>query len=62
MILRAVISFLAVYFMLLWLTTGYLFNSGGGVISWSSKKPAVVALSTSEAEFIALSAAPPAMP
>ena len=35
----------------------YLFIYGGGVITWSSKKQAVVALSTTEAEYIALSAA-----
>jgi len=35
-------------------TTGHLFLSAGGVISWLSKKQAVVALSTSEAEYIAL--------
>ena len=36
-------------------TTGNLFLIGGGAISWLSKKQAVVALSTSEAEYIALS-------
>ena len=34
-----------------------MFLFAGGVISWLSKKQAVVALSTSEAEYIALSLA-----
>ena len=34
-------------------TYGFLFNLGSGAISWSSKKQEVVALSTSEAEYIA---------
>ncbi|XP_060195157.1 secreted RxLR effector protein 161-like [Lycium barbarum] len=34
-------------------TSGFLFNLGSGAISWSSKKQEVVALSTSEAEYIA---------
>ena len=38
-------------------TTGNLFLLSGGAISWMSKKQAVVALSTSEAEYIALSSA-----
>ena len=38
-------------------TSGNLFMFGGGAICWSSKKQAVVALSTSEAEYISLSAA-----
>ena len=38
-------------------TTGNLFVMAGGPISWLSKKQAVVALSTSEAEYVALSAA-----
>ena len=38
-------------------TTGNLFLMAGGAISWLSKKQAVVALSTSEAEYIALSLA-----
>ena len=38
-------------------TTGNLFLMGGGAISWLSKKQAIVALSTSEAEYIALSSA-----
>ena len=33
-------------------TSGNLFMFGGGAICWSSKKQAVVALSTSEAEYI----------
>ena len=36
-------------------TTGNLFLMAGGAISWLSKKQAVVALSTAEAEYIALS-------
>ncbi|KAK0587736.1 hypothetical protein LWI29_027914 [Acer saccharum] len=35
-------------------TSGYVFNVGSGAVSWSSKKQPVVALSTTEAEFIAL--------
>ena len=38
-------------------TTGNLFLMAGGPISWVSKKQAVVALSTSEAEYVALSLA-----
>ena len=38
-------------------TTGNLLVMAGGPISWLSKKQAVVALSTSEAEYVALSAA-----
>jgi len=38
-------------------TSGYVFNLGSGVISWCSKKQEVVALSTSEAEYIAATAA-----
>ena len=38
-------------------TTGYVFTLGGAAISWSSKKQASVALSTTEAEYMALSAA-----
>lgn len=33
-------------------TSGFLFNLGSGAISWSSKKQEVVALSSSEAEYI----------
>ena len=39
------------------LTTGNLFIMAGGPISWLSKKQPIVALSTSEAEYIALSSA-----
>jgi hypothetical protein len=38
-------------------TTGYLFTIGGVPVSWKSKKQATVALSTAEAEYMALSAA-----
>ncbi|KAL4183531.1 hypothetical protein AMTRI_Chr11g155550 [Amborella trichopoda] len=34
-------------------TSGYVFNLGSGVASWSSKKQATTALSSSEAEYIA---------
>jgi hypothetical protein len=36
-------------------TTGYLFTSQGGAISWCSKKQQTVALSSCEAEYMALS-------
>ena len=36
-------------------TSGYVFTLSGGAISWSSKKQTSVALSTMEAEFVALS-------
>ncbi len=39
-------------------TTGYIFYlSGGGAISWSSKRQATVALSSTEAEYMALTQA-----
>jgi hypothetical protein len=38
-------------------TTGYLFLLAGGAISWASKKQPTVALSTTEAEYMALNAA-----
>ena len=38
-------------------TSGYMFHLGGAAISWKSSKQTCVALSTSEAEYIALSAA-----
>lgn len=36
-------------------TSGYIYKLGSGAISWSSKKQAIVTLSTSEAEFVAAS-------
>lgn len=38
-------------------TSGYVFNIGSGAVSWASKKQDVVALSTTEAEYISLSVA-----
>lgn len=38
-------------------TSGYIFQMSGGAISWRSKKQACVALSTAEAEYIALASA-----
>ena len=38
-------------------TSGYIFKLGGGPVSWCSKKQSCVALSTSEAEYIALTSA-----
>ena len=38
-------------------TSGYIFMFSGGPISWSSKKQKCVALSTAEAEYVALSGA-----
>ena len=38
-------------------TSGYIFMFNGGPVSWSSKKQKCVALSTAEAEYVALSAA-----
>ena len=38
-------------------TSGYLFTIGGGVVSWRSKKQTSVALSTAEAEYMALASA-----
>ena len=40
-------------------TTGYLFQIGGTAVTWKSKKQTCVALSTAEAEYIALSSAAP---
>ncbi|KAL0556644.1 hypothetical protein IC582_005158 [Cucumis melo] len=37
-------------------TSGYVFSMGSGVFSWTSKKQSVVALSTTEAEYISLAA------
>ena len=38
-------------------TSGYLFQIGGGPVSWRSKKQSSVALSTAEAEYMALASA-----
>jgi hypothetical protein len=38
-------------------TTGYVFIASGGAITWGSKKQSLVALSSTEAEYIALSEA-----
>ena len=37
--------------------TGYIFYLSGGVISWSSKRQATVALSSTEAEYMVLTQA-----
>ena len=37
-------------------TSGYVFNIGSGAISWSLKKQSVIALSSTEAKYIALCA------
>ncbi len=36
-------------------TSGYVFTIAGGAVSWSSKRQATVALSTVEAEYVAMS-------
>lgn len=38
-------------------TSGYIFQIAGGPVSWRSKKQDTVALSTAEAEYVALSSA-----
>jgi len=38
-------------------TTGYIFEINGSAITWSSKQQSIVALSTCEAEFIAMAEA-----
>ena len=38
-------------------TSGYLFQISGGPVAWKSKKQSCVALSTAEAEYVALSSA-----
>ena len=35
-------------------TSGYIFMLGGGAVSWKSRKQTCVALSTAEAEYVAL--------
>ena len=39
------------------MTSGYVFIVGGGAITWRSKKQTTIALSSMEAEYIALSEA-----
>ena len=39
------------------ITSGYVFHMGSGAISWASKKQPIVALSTTEAEYVAATAA-----
>ena len=38
-------------------TSGYIFQLAGSTVSWGSKRQSVVALSTTEAEYISISAA-----
>jgi hypothetical protein len=38
-------------------TTGYVFLTAGGAVTWKSKKQTVIALSSTEAEYVALSEA-----
>lgn len=38
-------------------TSGYVFLAGGGAITWRSKKQTTIALSSTEAEYVALSEA-----
>ena len=38
-------------------TSGYLFQFGGGIISWRSKRHTIVALSSTEAEYVAVTLA-----
>ena len=38
-------------------TTGWVFSLGSGAITWSSKKQEVIALSSTEAEYIAVTSA-----
>ena len=39
------------------LTTGYMFQVNGTAVTWQSKKQSCVALSSAEAEYVALTAA-----
>ena len=40
-------------------TSGYVFVMNGGAISWKSRKQKCIALSTAEAEYVALASAAP---
>ena len=37
-----------------WSTSGYVFRMAGGAVTWSSKRQATIALSTVEAEYVAM--------
>jgi len=38
-------------------TSGYVFSAAGGAITWKSKKQTTIALSSTQAEYVALSEA-----